>query len=178
MLYKFASIVHRSHHSHMHTRTNHCRAHRDPHLKKQADLYLQRHQLERDFAGGSVPFYSVHLNWLLWINETKRVRTESVRVWGDPEMRGQQSKVWLLRNRKLWEGRRRINDRQRRSVYRQRYWELWGLWHLACLECIVSALCSVWCGAFSVYVTSSSTSGWCSSPCLYFLLAAFVLCLS
>ena len=25
-------------------------------LKKQADLYLQRRELDRDFAGGSVPF--------------------------------------------------------------------------------------------------------------------------
>ena len=31
-------------------------------LKKQADLYLQRCELDRDFAGGSVPFCSVHLN--------------------------------------------------------------------------------------------------------------------
>ena len=33
-----------------------------PHLKKQADLYLQLRELDRDFAGGSVPFCSVHLN--------------------------------------------------------------------------------------------------------------------
>ena len=26
------------------------------HLKKQADLYLQQRELDRDFAGGSVPF--------------------------------------------------------------------------------------------------------------------------
>ena len=64
-------------------------------LKKQADLYLQRCELDRDFAGGSVPFCSVHLNWLLWINETKRVRTESVPVWGDPETRGQQSGIGI-----------------------------------------------------------------------------------
>ena len=34
----------------------------NPHLKKQADLYLQRCELDRDFAGGSVPFCSVYLN--------------------------------------------------------------------------------------------------------------------
>ena len=34
---------------------------------------------------------SVHLVWLLWINETKWVRTESVPVWGDPDTRGQLS---------------------------------------------------------------------------------------
>ena len=28
-------------------------------LKKQADLYLQRRKLDRDFAGGSVPFCSI-----------------------------------------------------------------------------------------------------------------------
>ena len=66
-----------------------------PHLKKQADLYLQRRELDRDFAGGSVPFCSVHLNWLLWINETKRVWTESVRVWGDTEMPRQQSGIGI-----------------------------------------------------------------------------------
>ena len=63
-----------------------------PHLKKQADLYLQR------WAGprfGSVPFCSVYLNWLLWINETTRVRAESVGVWGDPETRGQQSGIGI-----------------------------------------------------------------------------------
>ena len=54
-------------------------------IKKQADLYLQRHELDRDFACSSVPFCSVHLNWLLWINETKQVQTESVPVWGDPK---------------------------------------------------------------------------------------------
>ena len=64
-----------------------------PHLKKQVDLYLQRRELDQDFAGGSVPFCSVHLNWLLWINEIKLVRIESVRVWGDPETRGQQSGI-------------------------------------------------------------------------------------
>ena len=47
-----ASIANHSHHSHVHTRANHC----TPHLKKQADLYLQRHELDRDFAGGSVSF--------------------------------------------------------------------------------------------------------------------------
>ena len=64
-------------------------------LKKQADLYLQRCELDRDFAGGSVPFCSVHLNWLLWINETKRVRTESVWVWGDPDTWGQQTGIGI-----------------------------------------------------------------------------------
>ena len=34
---------------------------------------------------------SVHLNWLLWINETERVRAESVRVWGDPDTQRQQT---------------------------------------------------------------------------------------
>ena len=33
-----------------------------PHLKKQVDLYLQRCKLDRDFASGSVPFCSVHVN--------------------------------------------------------------------------------------------------------------------
>ena len=33
-----------------------------PHLKKQADLYLQWRQLDRDSAGSSVLFHSVHLN--------------------------------------------------------------------------------------------------------------------
>ena len=64
-------------------------------LKKQADLYLQRCELDQDFAGGSVPFCSVHLNWLLWINETKRVRAESVPVWGDPETRRRQSGIGI-----------------------------------------------------------------------------------
>ena len=66
-----------------------------PHLKKQVDLYLQQRELDRDFAGGSVPFCSMHLNWLLWINETKRVRTMSVRVWGDPETHRQQSGIGI-----------------------------------------------------------------------------------
>ena len=47
-----------------------------PHLKKQADLYLQRCELDRDFAGGSVPFCSLHLNWLLCINDTNLVHTK------------------------------------------------------------------------------------------------------
>ena len=64
-------------------------------LKKRADLYLQRCELDRDFAGSSVPFSSVHLNWLLWINETKRVWTDSVWVWGDLETRGQQSGIGI-----------------------------------------------------------------------------------
>ena len=51
-----ASIANHSHHSHLRTRANHCRAHSHPHLKKQADFYLQRCELDRDFAGGSVPF--------------------------------------------------------------------------------------------------------------------------
>ena len=33
-----------------------------PHLKKQADLFLQLRELDRDFTGGSVPFCSLHLN--------------------------------------------------------------------------------------------------------------------
>ena len=65
------------------------------HLKKQADLYLQWRELDRDFAGGSVAFCSVHLNWPLWINETKLVWTESVRVWRDTETRGQQSGIGI-----------------------------------------------------------------------------------
>ena len=32
-----------------------------PHLKKQADLYLQQRELDRDFAGGSVLFCSFKL---------------------------------------------------------------------------------------------------------------------
>ena len=52
--------------------------------KKQADLDLQRRKLDRDFV--AVRSRSVHLNWLLQINETKRVWTESVLVWGDPEV--------------------------------------------------------------------------------------------
>ena len=71
----------------------HCPLQCDPHLKKQADLYLQQHELDWDFAGGSVPFCSVHLHWLLWINETKQVRTEFVWVWGDSETHGQQSGI-------------------------------------------------------------------------------------
>ena len=43
------------------------------------------------FAGGLVLFCSVHLNWLLWINETKRV--QSVPVWGDLDTRRQQSGI-------------------------------------------------------------------------------------
>ena len=64
---------------------------------KQTDLYLQWCELNEDFAGGSLLFCSVHLNWLLWINETKQVQTESVPVWEDPEMCGQQSGIgiWL-----------------------------------------------------------------------------------
>ena len=62
-------------------------------LKRKADLDLQQCELDRDLAAGSVPFCSVHRNWLLWINETKRVWTESVQVWGDPETHGQQSGI-------------------------------------------------------------------------------------
>ena len=50
-----ASIVHQSHHSHVSTGAT-------PHLKKQGDLYLQRRELDQDFADSSVPFCSVHLN--------------------------------------------------------------------------------------------------------------------
>ena len=57
-----ASIVHQGHHSYMCTRANHCRAQATTYLTKQADLYLQQRELDRDFAGSSVPFCSVHLN--------------------------------------------------------------------------------------------------------------------
>ena len=50
-----ASIVNRSHHSHVRTRANHCRASMT-YLEKQVDLYVRRHELDWDFAGGSVPF--------------------------------------------------------------------------------------------------------------------------
>ena len=42
-------------------------------------------------CGRSVLFCSLHLNWLLCIDETKRVRPESVLAWGDPERHIQQS---------------------------------------------------------------------------------------
>ena len=47
-------------------------------LRKQADLYLQRLELDRDFAGGSVLFCASELS--VPQHETKRVRTESVPV--------------------------------------------------------------------------------------------------
>ena len=62
-------------------------------LKKQSDLYLQRCEQDWDFASGQSR--SVHLNWLLWINETKWVRTESVPVWGDPDTWGQRSGIGI-----------------------------------------------------------------------------------
>ena len=64
-----------AHRSHLRTRATPTTAELKPttYLKKQADLYLQQRELEWDFAGSSVPFCTVHLNWLLWINETKRL---------------------------------------------------------------------------------------------------------
>ena len=59
-------------------------------LKKQVDLYLWQRELDRILS--AVQSHSVHLNWLLWINDTKRVRTESVLVWGDPE----DNKLWMF----------------------------------------------------------------------------------
>ena len=44
-----ASIANKSHHSHVPTRAT-------KRLKKQADLYLQRHELDWNFADGSVLF--------------------------------------------------------------------------------------------------------------------------
>ena len=55
---------------------------------------------------------------------------------------------------KVWEGRWRksdsSSDRDRHSVRDSKFWELRDLWCIACLECIVSVLCSVWCSMFSV----------------------------
>ena len=75
-------------HSHMHNRA------------KTAELtsttYKQIYTCSSTSWTGILPAvrsHSVHLNWLLWINETKRVRTESVPVWGDPDTRGQQSGI-------------------------------------------------------------------------------------
>ena len=63
--------------------------------------------------------------------------------------------IWLLRDRgKLWEGQRRKSDSNsdsdRDSNGDSEFWELRDLWHLACLECIVSVLYSVWFSVFSV----------------------------
>ena len=68
-----ASIVHRSHLSHVTVVVPVDNAHAPEPIaaelnkpmtypKKQTDLYLQRCELDRDFASGSVPFRSVHLN--------------------------------------------------------------------------------------------------------------------
>ena len=45
-----------AHHSHVRTKPITAAPTATPILKKQADLYLQRCELDRDFAGGSVPF--------------------------------------------------------------------------------------------------------------------------
>ena len=53
-------------------------------LKKQVDLYLQWHELDRDFAGGSVPFCSVHLNLLfelMRLNESGLSLFRSEETW-------------------------------------------------------------------------------------------------
>ena len=54
-----------------------------PHRKKQANLYLQRRELDQDFAGGSVSFCSVHLNCLLWI----RLNEFGLSLFGSEEIR-------------------------------------------------------------------------------------------
>ena len=86
-----ASIVHRSHHSHMRTRATRS-------LQSSSPRHTLRYKQIYTCSGASwtriLPVVwshsrSVHLNWLLWINETKRVRTESVPVWGDLETCGQ-----------------------------------------------------------------------------------------
>ena len=41
----------------------------------------------------AVQSHSVHLNWLLCINKTERVRT--VLVWGDPDTEGQQTEIGI-----------------------------------------------------------------------------------
>ena len=79
-----ASIVHRSHRSHVRTRANHCRA-------QAHNTTLRNKWINTCSSAGwtrilpLVRSRSVHLNWLLWINDTKQVQTESVPVWGDPE---------------------------------------------------------------------------------------------
>ena len=61
---------------------------------------------------------------------------------------------WKKAPKRLWEGRRRKSDNDsdddRDSDRDSEFWELRDLWHLVCLECIVSVLCSVWYGVFSV----------------------------
>ena len=39
-------------------------------LKKQADLYLQQRELDRDFASGLVPFCASKLTGLMRLNES------------------------------------------------------------------------------------------------------------
>ena len=95
------SIVNRSHHGHVRTRANHFtpwpRAHQSQSLQSPLPQHTLRNKQIYTCSGTSwtgillvVLSRSVHLNWL-WINETKRVWTESVRVWGDPDTRGQQT---------------------------------------------------------------------------------------
>ena len=78
-----------AHHSHMCTRANHCRAH--PQDKR---MYTCSGTSWTGILPAVRSRY-VHLNWLLWINETKWVQTESVWVWGDPDTQGQQSGIGI-----------------------------------------------------------------------------------
>ena len=87
-----ASVVN---HSHMRTRANHCTP-----LQSWPPRHPLRNKRIYTCSGASwtrilpvVRSRSVHLNWLLWINETKRVWTKSVPVWGDLDTRGQQSGI-------------------------------------------------------------------------------------
>ena len=59
--------------------------------------------------------------------------------------------IWLLRKRqKFREGQQWKSDSNSDGDRDSKFWELRDLWHLACLECIVSVVCSVWCSVFSV----------------------------
>ena len=59
MLYKFSSVANRATTVTCAPKPITAEPTATPHLKKQAELYLQLHELDRDFAGGSVPFCSV-----------------------------------------------------------------------------------------------------------------------
>ena len=78
---------HYSHHTHVHIRVSHCRAHPPRHTLRNKQIYTCS---SASWTGilPAVWSRSVHLNWLLWINETERVRTESIPVWGDLDTGG------------------------------------------------------------------------------------------
>ena len=114
------SIAKHSHHSHMRTRDNHCRAHPQDPPPEWTDAPVHPNHV----TNLRKKYMANHVIWLL-------------------RNRG---KLWEGRR---WKsdgdsGGDRDNDND------SEFWELRDLWHLACAESIVHVLCSVWWIVFSV----------------------------